>query len=132
MLTSFSPIMRRDLVKSKHPVSFSGKKVLGLSRLVALDFFLSKAHCLAIFSKFVEFDLWCYPFNSCYSFASIFLPNIVMFNGNLQLEDRVMQFPVAPVLASIIMKFQDQTRYRHSPSIPSGCFDCSVILYFCF
>ncbi|MCH89155.1 anaphase-promoting complex subunit 2-like, partial [Trifolium medium] len=29
----------------------------------------------------------------------------------LQFEDRVMQFTVAPVLASMIMKFQDQTSW---------------------
>ncbi|XP_012567905.1 anaphase-promoting complex subunit 2-like [Cicer arietinum] len=64
-LTNFSPIMLRDLVKLKHPASFSGKKVSGLSRLVL----------------------------------------------ELLFEDRVLQFTVAPVVASIIMKFQDQTSW---------------------
>ena len=124
LLISFSLIMRRDLLKSKHPVSFSGKKVLGLSRLVSLFiYFFPKSHCLGIFSKFVEFDLWQNPFCILYSFDSIIfiyfclILSCSMIQLELQFEDRVMQFTVAPVLASMIMKFQDQTRYCHNPSI---------------
>lgn len=33
-----------------------------------------------------------------------------MFQLELEFEDRTLQFTVTPVHASIIMKFQDQTR----------------------
>ncbi|KAL2598055.1 hypothetical protein AAZV13_11G200000 [Glycine max] len=49
----------------------------------------------------------------------------------LQFQDREIQFTVAPVHASIIMKFQDQPKYpQQSMHTFSLFFDCIIILYY--
>lgn len=115
LLTCSFLIMQIDFMKSKPPVSYNGRKVSGLSRLVASYISWASFVCGYYFSVNFELNEWYSPLPAFFLYMFFLLDLLTsscwMVQLELQFEDRAMQFTVAPVHASIIMQFQDQTRY---------------------